>query len=62
KAGGLAARLGAAVGLGIAFPPAALLALMDTGLGEKNACSAAYAAQAPPGQPAPKTGSSAPPQ
>jgi uncharacterized protein involved in outer membrane biogenesis len=48
KPGGLVARLGAAVGLGIVFPPAALLALVDTGLGEHNACSVAYAAQQPP--------------
>jgi AsmA family protein len=40
---GLAARLGAAIGLGIVFPPAALLPLIDTGLGPGNACSAAYA-------------------
>jgi AsmA family protein len=59
--GGLAARLGAAVGLGVLFPPAALLPLIDTGLGEKNACSKAYAAQQPPGNPEPKTGSSTPP-
>jgi uncharacterized protein involved in outer membrane biogenesis len=50
QAGGLVARLGAAVGLGIVFPPAALLPLIDTGLGENNACSAAYAAQQPPGE------------
>jgi uncharacterized protein involved in outer membrane biogenesis len=48
QAAGLAARLGAAVGLGIVFPPAALLPLIDAGLGENNACSAAYAAQQPP--------------
>jgi AsmA family protein len=47
QGGGLAARLGAAVGLSIAFPPAALLPLIDIGLGENNACSAAYAAQQP---------------
>jgi uncharacterized protein involved in outer membrane biogenesis len=41
EAGGLAARLGAAVGLGILFPPAALLPLVDTGLGDNNACSKA---------------------
>ena len=57
KAGGLAARLGAAIGLGILFPPAALLPLIDAGLGENNACAKAYAAQRPP---RPATGSSAP--
>jgi AsmA family protein len=62
EAGGLIARLGAAVGLGVLFPPAALVPLIDTGLGEKNACSKAYAAQQPPGTPAPSTGSSTPPK
>lgn len=62
ETGNLIARLGAAVGLGVAFPPAALLPLIDTGLGENNACSRAYAAQQPPGNPTPKSGSSAPPQ
>ncbi len=56
--GEIVARLGAAVGLGVLFPPAALLALADTGLGEHNACSKAYAAQQPPGNPTPKSGSS----
>jgi AsmA family protein len=55
KAGELVARLGAATGLGILFPPAALLPLIDTGLGEKNACSVAYAAQQPPGNPQPRS-------
>ena len=58
--GGLAARLGAAAGLGVLFPPAALLPLIDLGLGEHNACATAYAAQNPPGEPQPKSGSSAP--
>ena len=58
KAAGLVARLGAAVGLGILFPPAALLPLIDTGLGEKNACAKAYAEQPPPGNPPPPSGSS----
>jgi uncharacterized protein involved in outer membrane biogenesis len=40
---GLLARLGAAVGLGFAFPPAAILPLIDTGLGPKNACARAFA-------------------
>jgi AsmA family protein len=61
EVGGLAARALAAVGLGVLFPPAALLPLIDTGLGENNACSKAYAAQRPPGNPEPKTGSSGAP-
>lgn len=60
KAGKLMARLGAAVGLGVLFPPAALIPLIDTGLGEQNSCSKAYAAQRAPGNPPPATGSSAP--
>jgi hypothetical protein len=56
KTGEMAARLGAATGLGVLFPPAALLPLIDTGLGEHNACSEAYAAQQPPGNPQPRTG------
>jgi uncharacterized protein involved in outer membrane biogenesis len=62
KTGGLAARVGAAVGLGVLFPPAAVLALVDVGLGQRNACSKVYAAQRPPGNPGPAatTGSSAP--
>jgi uncharacterized protein involved in outer membrane biogenesis len=61
QAGNLIARLGAAIGLGIAFPPAALLALVDTGLGNGNACAAAFARQPPPGNPPPPaTGNSAP--
>jgi hypothetical protein len=61
EAAGLAARLGAAVGLGVLFPPAAVLPLVDTGLGDNNACARAYAAQRPPGNAEPNTGSSAPP-
>jgi len=61
ETGNLIARLGAAIGLGVAFPPAALLPLIDTGLGDDNACSRAYAAQQPPGNPTPKSGGSAPP-
>ena len=61
EAAGLAARIGAAVGLGVVFPPAVLLPLIDTGLGENNACGKAYAAQQPPGNPMPKSGSSTPP-
>lgn len=45
EAGNLIARVGAAVGLGILFPPAALLPLIDTGLGKDNACAAAFPAQ-----------------
>jgi AsmA family protein len=56
KTGELIGRLGAATGLGVLFPPAALLPLIDTGLGEHNACTAAYAAQQPPGNPQPRTG------
>ena len=62
EVGKLAARLAAAVGLGVLFPPAALLPLIDVGLGEHNACSQAYAAQRPPGNPEPKTGTSTPPR
>jgi uncharacterized protein involved in outer membrane biogenesis len=50
RAGELIARLGGATGLGVLFPPAALLPLIDTGLGEHNACAAAYAQQQPPGK------------
>jgi hypothetical protein len=42
----------------VLFPPAAVLPLIDVGLGQKNSCSRAYAAQRPPGNPEPKTGSS----
>jgi len=37
-AGPLAAKAGAAVGLGILFPPLALLPTIRLGLGDKNAC------------------------
>jgi uncharacterized protein involved in outer membrane biogenesis len=60
ETGNLIARLGAAVGLGILAPPAALLPLIDTGLGDQNACHQAYSAQNPPGNPVPKSGSSLP--
>jgi uncharacterized protein involved in outer membrane biogenesis len=60
KAAGLITRLGAAAGLGVLFPPAALLPLIDTGLGENNACSKAYAAQNPPGSPVPASGNGMP--
>jgi uncharacterized protein involved in outer membrane biogenesis len=59
--GNLGKRLGEALGLGVVFPPAALLPLVDTGLGEQNACSRAYAKQGPPGQPPAASGSSSPP-
>jgi AsmA family protein len=62
ETGNLVARLGAAAGLGVLFPPAALLPLIDTGLGDKNACSRAYQAQEPPGDATPKSGSSTPPE
>jgi uncharacterized protein involved in outer membrane biogenesis len=55
ETGSLIARVGAAIGLGIVFPPAALLPLVDTGLGDNNACSKAYADQKPPGQGTPET-------
>lgn len=56
---GLIARLGAAIGLGVLFPPAALLPLIDTGLGQTNACEHAFAARStsPPSE-----GSSVPPR
>jgi uncharacterized protein involved in outer membrane biogenesis len=60
RTGEILTRLGAAVGLGVVFPPAALLPLIDTGLGDQNACSKAYAAQRPPGTSPPTTGSSTP--
>jgi hypothetical protein len=60
EAGNLVARLGAAVGLGVLFPPAALVPLIDIGLGDDNACAKAYAAQQPPGS-TPASGSSTPP-
>jgi uncharacterized protein involved in outer membrane biogenesis len=56
------ARIGAAVGLGVVFPPAALLPLIDTGLGAHNACGAAFAAQPPAGRPNSASGSSVPPK
>lgn len=49
-AGVALARLGAAV----VFPPAAVLTLVDQGLGDNNACSRAYAKQQPKGNPEPK--------
>lgn len=42
EAGALIARVAAAVGLGVVFPPAALLPLVDTGLGPQNACAKVY--------------------
>jgi uncharacterized protein involved in outer membrane biogenesis len=62
EVGNLAARLGAAVGLGVLFPPAALLPLIDTGLGKNNACGKAYAAAKAPAPSAPSAGSSTPPK
>jgi uncharacterized protein involved in outer membrane biogenesis len=60
EAGKLVQRIGEALGLGVLFPPAALVPLIDTGLGHGNACAKAYAAQHAPGNPAPKSGSSVP--
>jgi uncharacterized protein involved in outer membrane biogenesis len=50
---GLAKRLGAAIGL--LTPPAVLLPMVDTGLGDKNKCQDAFAVSPPVGE-----GSSAP--
>ena len=55
ETGKLVARLGEALGLAVTVPPAALVPLIDTGLGDKNACSTAYALQRPPGNPEPKS-------
>jgi len=52
---GLAKRLGAAIGL--LTPPAVLLPMVDTGLGDKNKCREAFAVSPPAGE-----GSSAPPR
>jgi AsmA family protein len=60
ESGKLIQRIGEALGLGVLFPPAALVPLIDTGLGHGNACAKAYAAQHAPGNPAPKSGSSMP--
>jgi hypothetical protein len=38
-AGPLALRVGSAVGLGIVFPPLALIPTIRLGLGDKNACA-----------------------
>ena len=43
EAGPLAARAGAAVGLGILFPPAALIPTIQFGTGDDNACQVAEA-------------------
>ncbi|HZL58586.1 MAG TPA: AsmA family protein [Stellaceae bacterium] len=40
--GELAVRAGAAVGLAVLFPPAALLPLINVGLGDRNACASVY--------------------
>lgn len=60
ETGKLMQRLGAALGLAVTVPPAALLPLIDTGLGEQNACAKAFAAQQPPGNPQARSGSSEP--
>jgi uncharacterized protein involved in outer membrane biogenesis len=66
KASSLVARLGAALALGVVMPPAALLPLIDVGLGEHNMCQRAFAAvrqeeKTPPKDVAPQQGSSTPP-
>lgn len=58
EAGGIVARLATAAALGVLFPPAALLPLIDTGLGDNNACAKAFAA-APRTPSVAATGSSA---
>jgi AsmA family protein len=55
---GLVERLGAAITLGVLVPPAALLPLIDTGLGDNKACASAFAQ--PPEAPA--VGTSQPPR
>lgn len=66
KTSTLLGRLGAALALGVVMPPAALLPLIDVGLGERNMCARAFAAveekekAAPKGAPA--EGSSPPAQ
>jgi uncharacterized protein involved in outer membrane biogenesis len=61
EAANLIARLGAAVGLGVLFPPAALVPLIDVGLGQNSACAKAYATEHQAGAAAsPQAGSSAP--
>ncbi|MBX6369137.1 MAG: AsmA family protein, partial [Rhodospirillales bacterium] len=58
KTSTLVGRLGAAIALGIVMPPAAILPLIDVGLGERNMCARAFAAvekeekAAPKGPPA----------
>jgi uncharacterized protein involved in outer membrane biogenesis len=42
EVGALAARAGAAIGLGILFPPLALLPTIQLGLGEHNDCAQAF--------------------
>lgn len=59
--GPLAARIAGMVALGVLAPPAAILPLINTGLGEQNACATAFSAQNPP-QEATGSGSSTPPQ
>ncbi|HUH83868.1 MAG TPA: AsmA family protein [Stellaceae bacterium] len=58
RRGPLMKRLGQALGLGVLFPPAALVPLVDTGLGENNACHKVLPAKTNPNHPA--EGSSAP--
>lgn len=51
RRGPLMKRLGQALGLGVLFPPAALVPLVDTGLGENNACHKVLPAKTSSGQP-----------
>lgn len=51
RRGPLMKRLGQALGLGVLFPPAALVPLVDTGLGENNACHKVLPAKTSASQP-----------
>jgi uncharacterized protein involved in outer membrane biogenesis len=61
RKGELNSRLEKALGLGVVFPPAALVPLVDAGLSEQNACSKTFAHQPPPGSPPAPSGTSQPP-
>ena len=61
RKGELASRLEKALGLGVVFPPVGIAQLVDTGLGEQNACAKTFAAQPPAGAPPTPSGSSEPP-
>ena len=45
RRGELAKRIGEALGLGVIFPPAAIVPLVDTGLGYQNACATSLLAK-----------------